>query len=340
MFNGAGWQARKRLTRTLREGTATNSQVNSRDIPDISIVIVSWNTRDLLAACIESVMREADHTGLSCETIVVDNGSSDDSARLIRELYPEVSVLELGSNQGFAAANNRGISVASGRTIMLLNPDTVLQPDSLWRLWAALHAMPHVGLVGPALLNPDGTLQAAGFRFPGLMQSLLDFFPIHPRLIGSTINGRVSPGDGLSPVEIDHPLGACMLVRREVVDQVGALDETFFIYSEEIDWCQRIKAAGWTILTAPAAKVTHFGGQSTSQVPETMLLQLHQSRAAYFRRYRGDRFLRVLSLLARVAAVRARVQDGESRQRAGMLRAVARIYQGRGAEVDGATPDV
>src|SRR5699024_2504973 len=99
-----------------------------------------------------------------------------------------------------------------------------------------------IGMVAPVLLNSDGTFQSAGYRFPGLTQTVLDLFPIHPRLVESSFNGRFSAGDGLTPFRIDHPLGACMMVRRTVVDQVGALDTTYFMYSEEIDWCQRIKA--------------------------------------------------------------------------------------------------
>lgn len=299
---------------------------------DVSVVIVSWNTRDLLAACLASVAREAQASGLVVETIVVDNDSTDGSPDMVRERFPEVELIALAENRGFAAANNLVIERARGRAVLLLNPDTELLPGALGALWRALHAAPHVGLVGPLLLNPDGSLQSAGYRFPGLVQALIDLFPLHPRLVASGLNGRVSPGDGLSPVAIDHPLGACMLVRQEAIAQVGLLDEGYFMYSEEIDWCRRMRTAGWSILTAPAARVIHHGGQSTSQIAPVMLRHLHRSRARYFRRYHGVWLPYAISVAAQVAAVlaeaRSRHDPAGARERAQALTDVARIYRG------------
>lgn len=290
---------------------------------DITTIVVSWNTRDLLARCLASVERELEASGLRGEIVVVDNASTDGTAKMVRERFPAASLVALEENRGFAAANNLALARARGAAVLLLNPDAELLPGALDALWRALHAAPHVGMAGALLLNPDGTVQSAGYRFPGLTQVLLDFFPIHPRLVGSRLNGRISLGDGLSPVAIDHPLGACMLVRREVVDTVGGMDEGYFLYSEEIDWCRRIARAGWTIVTAPAARVIHHGGQSTSQVPDAMFLQLHRSRARYFRRYHSPRFVRAVALAARAAAV---VETLRGEPRASALREVAGIY--------------
>jgi len=290
---------------------------------DITTIVVSWNTRELLARCLASVERELEASGLRGEIVVVDNASTDGTPDMVRKHFPVATLVALEENRGFAAANNLALAQARGAAVLLLNPDAELLPGSLDALWRALYAAPHVGMAGALLLNPDGSVQSAGYRFPGLTQVLLDFFPLHPRLVGSRLNGRMSPGDGLSPVAIDHPLGACMLVRREVVDAVGGMDEGYFLYSEEIDWCRRIAQAGWTIVTAPAARVIHHGGQSTSQVPDAMFLQLHRSRARYFRRYHSPRFLRAVALAARTAAA---VEALRGRPRATALREVAGIY--------------
>lgn len=299
--------------------SGASAEKSSGATDDLSAVVVAWNTRELLLACLASLEREAARAGLTLQTIVVDNASTDGTAEAVRAGFPGVRLIPQSENRGFSAASNLGIRAASGRAVLLLNPDTELQPGSLGALWRALHAMPHVGLVGALLLNPDGSLQSAGYRFPGLAQQFLDFFPLHPRLAGSRLNGRFSSGDGLTPFAVDHPLGACMLVRREAIAEVGLLDEGYFMYSEEIDWCRRLKEAGWTILTAPAARVIHHGGQSTGQVSRPMLIELHRSRARYFRRH-DPRVLGPSAWLARAAARRG----GE---RADALREAARLYR-------------
>ncbi|MFN3337534.1 MAG: glycosyltransferase family 2 protein [Thermomicrobium sp.] len=299
---------------------------------DLSVVIVTWNVRGLLPACLESLHADLKASGLESEVLVVDNGSSDGTVELVAERFPFVQLIALGENRGFAAANNIGFARSHGRAILLLNPDTEVLPGAITWLWRALYAAPHVGLVGARLLNSDGSLQSAGYRFPGYVQNLLDFFPIHPRLLGSRLNGRFGPGDGLTPFAVDHPLGACMMVRREVVQEVGGLDEGYFYYSEEIDWCRRIRAAGWTILTAPAALVVHHAGGSTRQVSEASFLQLHRSRARYFARWHGSTFVRRLAQLAEFAAcwtaLRARLTGRpELATRVQLLRQVAAIYR-------------
>ena len=268
----------------------------------LSVVIVSWNTRELLDKCLQSLTADAQRSHLSTEVIVVDNGSTDGTASMLRERHPTVQVTELGENVGFAAASNVGIRATTGQFVLLLNPDTVVQPDALNILRSTIESMPHVGLVSGLLLNPDGSIQSAGYRFPGLTQAFLDFFPLHPRLMESRLNGRVPSGDGRAPYAVDHPLGACMLVRRCVIERVGLLDEQYFMYSEEIDWCQRIRAAGWSILIAPNARIVHFGGQSTAQIHAEMFRELHRSRAHYFRRYKSRQFLRAVELMARMAS--------------------------------------
>lgn len=303
---------------------------------DITAVVVSWNTRDLLGRCLASIDREAAASGLSVETVVVDNASTDGSPAMVRERFPTARLIALDQNRGFAGANNLVLKALSTGAALLLNPDAELLPGALAALWHALHAAPHVGLVGALLLNPDGSWQSSGYRFPDLAQVAIDLFPLHPRLVASGANGRVGLSDGLSPVEIDHPLGACMLVRAEVVARVGLLDEGYFMYGEEVDWCRRIKAAGWTVLTAPAARVIHYGGQSTAQMPEAMFLQLHRSRARYFRRYHSPGFLRAAALFAGTAALvertGARLGRPRSSARAELLRGISGIYRDAGVD--------
>ncbi len=309
-----------------------NGSIGALGRVDISVVIVSWNTRDLLSRCVASVIRQAEEASLQVEIIVVDNASSDGTTDFLKQEYPGVTVIALQVNRGFAAANNLGIASARGATLLLLNPDTDMLPGSLFALQQGLHASPRVGMVGARLLNPDGSLQSAGYRFPGLVQTFLDIFPVHPRLVGSQLNGRMPPGDGLSPFAIDHPLGACMLVRRAVIEQVGMLDDQFFMYSEEIDWCRRIKAAGWTILTVPAARVIHYGGQSTGQMLDAMFLHLHRSRNRYFRRYHSPAFVSTVGTLMRIGAAcqTARARFGRNAghaQRAAVLAKAADQYR-------------
>jgi N-acetylglucosaminyl-diphospho-decaprenol L-rhamnosyltransferase len=284
---------------------------------DLSVVVVTWNSAALLPACLESLLADAERAGLSTEVVVVDNASGDDTRAVARD-FPQVQLVELEENRGFAVATNIGLRRARGRAALLLNPDTELRPGALAALWRALWAMPHVGLVGPLLLNPDGSPQSAGYRFPGLAQQLLDFFPLHPRLAGSRLNGRFDVGDGLTPFAVDHPLGACMLVRRAALEEVGLLDEGYFMYSEEIDWCRRFKAAGWTVLITPAAHIVHHGGQSTRQAAPAMFIELHRSRARYFARH-DRRVLRPSGWLAHAAALRAP-------ERRAALRQAARLY--------------
>ncbi len=308
----------------------------AQSVPDVSVVIVSWNTRDLLLRCLDSVDAEATRSGLTLETIVVDNASSDGSADAVRRRFPDLTLLEQTENLGFAAGNNLGIAQSCGSTVLILNPDTELSPGSLTSLWRALHASCHIGLSAPVLLNSDGSFQSAGFRFPGLVQTMLDLYPLHPRLVGSSLNGRYGPGDGRTPFQIDHPLGACMLARREVIDSVGLFDPGYFIYSEEIDWCRRISAAGWTILCAPSASVIHHGGQSTSQASDRMRPQLHRSRARYFRQHHSDSFRRSLSMLMSLGITlkRASVPIPSDGRSADELERIAAIYREAEREPD------
>ncbi|MCS7288570.1 MAG: glycosyltransferase family 2 protein [Roseiflexus sp.] len=265
----------------------------------IGVAIVSFNTRDLLAACLESLQK----CSLLLHIVVVDNASADGSAELVRTCFPQVALIEAERNLGFAAATNLAIGALRREHptleyVLLLNPDTVVLEGAIETLVAFLDAHPRVGIVAPRLLNPDGTLQPAAFRFPTLMMTLLDLFPpgevLPGRLYHSWWNGRYpQEQSGNAPFPIDHPLGACMLVRCAAIDQVGLLDEGYFMYAEEVDWCYRVRRAGWAIWQAPAARVVHVGGAATGQFRARMLVELYASRLRFFRKHYGDHAARL-----------------------------------------------
>jgi GT2 family glycosyltransferase len=181
--------------------------------------------------------------------------------------------------------------------VLFLNPDTVVHPGAIEALVAFLETHPRVGAVGPRLLNPDGSIQSAAFRFPTLAMTLIDLFPpgevLPGRLYNSWWHGRYAQErDGDTPFPIDHPLGACILARRAVVEQIGGMDEQFFMYSEEVDWCYRVRQAGWAIWQVPAARVTHVGGAATRQFRTHMLMALYESRLRFFRKHYRPHLIR------------------------------------------------
>jgi GT2 family glycosyltransferase len=158
-----------------------------------------------------------------------------------------------------------------------------------------LDRQPRAGLVAPALFYPDARPQPAAFRFPGLVQIALDLHPID-RLMDTRLNGRIHPS---RPTIIDHPLGACMLIRRSAWADVGPLDEGYFMYLEEIDWCRRARARGWQVWHHPGARAIHHGGSSTGQQPEAMRAQLWLARLRYYQRFRGPTYNRLVHLMVR-----------------------------------------
>lgn len=281
----------------------------------VGVVIVSYNSGAVLGDCLRSL----EGCRLPLRLVVVDNASTDASAALVRSQAPTARLAVQEHNRGFAAANNIGLRLlgfgAAGPEppdfALLLNPDTVVAAGALETLVAFLQAHPRVGLVGPRLLNPDGSLQRAAFRFPTLSMSLLDAFPpgeaLPGRLYNSWWHGRYPQEQAPTPepFPIDHPLGACMLARRRTIEQVGLLDERYFIYSEEVEWCWRIRQAGWAIWQVPAAQVVHIGGASTGPVRWRMLVALHQSRVRLFQQHYSPAFLRAHCLITCAGMLRA-----------------------------------
>ena len=253
---------------------------------ELSIVIVSWNTRDLLAQCLASVT--ADAALLPCphvEILVVDNASTDGTVEAVRRQFPRVRIIENNHNVGFARANNQGVGQSQGSYVLLLNPDTEVKPGTLQTLLDFMEAEPQIGLVGAQLLNADGSLQTSCYPAPTLLRELWRLFHLDSLRPYGTY--RMADWNRTQPREVEALLGACLFIRRQVLDEVGLLDESYFMYSEEIDLCYRVSQAGWPIYWVPQAQIVHYGGQSTQQVPTKMFLHLYGSKLRYFRKHYG-----------------------------------------------------
>lgn len=272
---------------------------------DLSIIIVNWNTRDLLAQCLASVY--AHSPSGSFEVIVVDNASTDGSAAMVHRCFPDVILLANDHNPGFAAANNRAIDHSCGRYVLLLNPDTIVYPGALDALIDFLDDNPAAGAAGSRLLNPDGRLQPSCHPAPTLTRELWRLFHLD-RLKPVALYPMASwPSD--RPRVVDAVMGAAFIVRRAVIDEIGLLDDAYFMFSEEVDWCVRIRRAGWPIYWVPASQIVHFGGQSTRQAAPAMFLQLYRAKVQYFRKHDG-RLHALLYKLGLLAASAARVLVG------------------------------
>ena len=260
-------------------------------MPDLSIIIVSWNVRDYLRKCLTSVFKELQRAQLQGEVWVVDNGSTDGTLSLVQTLFPQVHLIANQENVGFGAANNQGMRAAAAldpRYHFLLNADTVLLPGAISALTAFLDARPDVGMVGARLVYGDGRFQHSAFAFPGLLQLAFDLFDVPERFYDTRWNGRYPRryyNPDRRPFPVDHPLGATMMVRRDVAEVTGGFDESFHMYCEEIDWAWRIRKAGWSIYTVPAAETIHYGGASTRQVPARSIRDLWHSRAQLYEKH-------------------------------------------------------
>jgi|WetSurMetagenome_2_1015567.scaffolds.fasta_scaffold05961_5 GT2 family glycosyltransferase len=241
------------------------SPVSNAEKPiDVSIVIVNWKVKDLLRQCLSSI-GGATHD-LLLEVIVVDNNSGDGSSEMIRQEFPDVRLIANTENAGFARANNQGIAISRGRYILLLNPDTIVIGKSIPAMAAFLDGNREAGAVGPKIRFPDGTIQYTCARnLPSLLTGFLDLSGLSYKFPKGRVTGSWQMGywDHNDERDVDAISGACMMVKREVIDRIGLLDEKYFMYGEDIDWCFRIKRGGWKIRYLPTAEITHFAGQSS-----------------------------------------------------------------------------
>lgn len=259
--------------------------------PTLSITLLSWNVRDLLRACLASLPL-ADS---SVEVIVVDAASADGAAEMVRDEFPAVKLIASDENLGYTRGNNLGLRAARGHYLLILNPDTEIVGDALAQMITYMDVHPQAGLLGPQLVYPDGTIQSTRRRFPTLATGIFESTwvqPLAPRRLLDRYYVRDLPDDAIS--EVDWLVGAALLVRREAYQQVGGLDESFFMYSEELDWCRRVKAAGWKVVYFPAAKVVHHEAKSSVQAPAATHIRFHTSKVRYFRKYHGPLAAEVL----------------------------------------------
>ena len=274
---------------------------------DLSIVIVNWNVRDLLKNCLHSIMSsfqpptsnlQPPTSNFQTEVIVVDSASSDDSVAMIEEEFPQVHLIANSENVGFTVGNNQGIAASRGRYILLLNPDTEIVGDALATMVEYMDDHPQAGALGPQLLNPNGSVQSSRRRFPTMATAFLESTILHQWFPDNAVLRRYyildRPDDEVQ--EVDWVTGACLLTRREAIEEVGLLDEGFFMYSEELDWCRRIKAQGWKVIYLPTARVIHHGAQSSEQVKSFQHIQFQRSKIRYFRKHHGSWQAEVLRL--------------------------------------------
>jgi N-acetylglucosaminyl-diphospho-decaprenol L-rhamnosyltransferase len=249
--------------------------------PVVSAVVVTHNAAGWIEQCLGSL------AGTGAEVIVVDNASTDGTTSLVREKFPDARVIE-EENRGFGAGNNAGMRAASGRYYLLLNPDAWLTEGALDKLVAFADEHPEAAVVGPRLLNPDGTLQRSVRGYPSPWRIATEYFflrKLGPRT--HALNAFFGEQfDHESVREAEYLFGACMLVRREAVDSVGGFDEDFFLMSEEVDWCYRFRQAGWKVLFYPGAEVFHVVGASLNPRQFHAIVRGHLQ---FLRKHRGDR---------------------------------------------------
>jgi len=256
--------------------------------PEISVVIVNWRTPDALRACVNSVLAQEQAPPL--EVIVVDNDSGDGSAEMVEREFPGAKLIKNDENHGFAYACNQGMRIAAAtRFILLLNPDTVVPPETVRTMVGVAERRTDAAVVGCRVLNSDGSLERTCFRFPSLLNVLLAGLYLNRLFPKSRFFARefMTWWDRDDEREVDVVTGSFMLVRREVVDQVGLMDERYFMYVEEADWCYRFVKAGWKCVFSPAAHITHLSSGSSKQVWAKMYVWQRKSVLLFLAKWHG-----------------------------------------------------
>jgi GT2 family glycosyltransferase len=265
---------------------------------DISIIIINWNTKDLLQNCIQSIYKTVHD--ISYEVIVVDNASHDGSVFMLRREFPTTIVIENEVNRGFGAANNQALSIMSGRYALLLNTDTIITENAISMLFLFMESHADAAMACGQLLHADGSKQNSIAAFPSVLTlmanvSLLEY--LWPRRYPSKRYALEKP------IEIDSGIGACLLVRKETIDEIGMLDERYFFFFEETDWAYRMRIAGWKIFHVPRAFIYHLQGQSIGRDVSSRR-EFYRSRYQFFRKWKSgpyDLAVRVVILLRLVA---------------------------------------
>ncbi|GAP13476.1 predicted glycosyltransferases [Longilinea arvoryzae] len=282
---------------------------------ELSIIIVGWNVADLLSACLESILAHPPQA--EYEIWVVDNASSDDTVKRVRGQFPQVKLIANAQNTGFAAANNQAIELSQGKSILLLNPDTIVYERTLQSMLDFLESHPQAGAVGSIYFSPDGNLQKSCMPFPTVSRELWRLF--HLDVLWSYGLYDMARWSRTEPREVETLQGASLMLRRSALMQAGLLDTDYFMYTEEVDLCYRLYKLGWKLYWLPESKITHYGGQSTRQVATRMFLNLYGSKILFFRKHYGEKKVRQYK----------RVLDFSSKIRLGILPVAAVLRPGQ-----------
>lgn len=291
---------------------------------DLSLVVVQFGGVELLRACLASL--PAACSTISHEVIVVDNASPDDSVAMVRREFPHVRMIANATNAGFTRANNQGIAIARGRHVCLLNNDTEAHAGAFDAAVAYLDANADIGALGLRLLNTDGTRQASCRRFPGLLQSLFNRTSLMTRLFP---NNPFSTGylmtdlDDDAPHDVDWVSGACLLVRREVLAKIGGLDERFFMYSEDVDFCLRVWRGGWRVTFYQGGVVTHHSGASSNRMPYYPIVARHRSMWVFYKKHYSRELLFLDAAVLGMIGLRCATQLAGVALRRAMVRPAA-----------------
>lgn len=259
-------------------------------LPDVtlrlSVIIVNWNTLELLRACLASMRDYVEHP--ECEIIVVDNASRDGSPDMVESEFPAVRLLRMTDNLGFSRGNNAGIRQAHGQYILLLNSDTEVRGDALWKMCDRMDEDVRIGALGARLLNPDDTVQLSCRSFPSYRTALFNRKSLLTRLFPNNRYSQqylMSGSSHTDTAEVDWVIGACLMTRRETLVDVGLLDEEFFMYAEDVDWCYRMQQAGWKVVYFPEAEVMHHYEKSAGKAPFRMSFERHRSMWRFYKKH-------------------------------------------------------
>jgi GT2 family glycosyltransferase len=258
---------------------------------DISFILVNWNTKELILEALRSIVDTGG--GYTYEIFLVDNGSKDGSPTAVRKNFPQVKLIVNDTNQGFARAVNQALNRTEGRYIVLLNSDARLRKGAVQALMVFMEDNPDVGIAGGQLINADGSLQNSIAPIPSLATELLN------RRLLRALFPRYYPGKEREypfPIDVDSLVGACIIVRREAIDDVGTLDEGYFFFMEETDWCVRMREKGWRVSFVPNARILHLQGASAAMAKAEAKIEFYRSRYRLFTKWRGRAKMILLKL--------------------------------------------
>lgn len=293
---------------------AQSNGAEEKRLCQLAIIIVSWNTRDLLRQCLKTLKEEIARSSLKESDVavfVVDNNSSDGSPDMVQLEHDWVTLLRNYKNLGFAVANNQALKAVDAPFVLLLNPDTEVCPHVIDSLIAFLHEHPKAGVVAPQLLNTDGSIQKSCRAFPtfsGMLYELLGLSRLFPKN-QKFREYKMLDWNHDQVRQVDQPEGACLLIRRETLAQVGLLDEEYFMLFEEVDWCYRAKQAGWEIWFTPETQVVHHYGQSIKQVKTRMILSSHRGLYRFWHKHyrKGRTYLDPVAYLGLMSLAYCRI---------------------------------